>query len=527
MKNSLKIIYLICIFVLITLGIIFQVFALKNNLYFISGDECHTILGSYLNIKALFTEFLQGTNVLPLYKCLYHYLYKFFGLNWLFFRIPSLFAGILSLFLFTNVLKITFKNKLLIIFCLFTFVFNHTIIHNSFTIKPYMYELVLTLILFKSADYLINKKSDYTTKELILYTLSSLFIVFFSLPSIVLIELYWGIVFIKNLIERNRANLIKLIIFQFFTALFIISEYLMYIHLMREDSALKTLWLLDFYIKPTSLNAINALINQIYFYYVQMDSSTPHIMPAYMLICFLLLFIIGIGVYISQLFRKTAASEQKYTGLLIITPVLTFIVLSLFGIYPFCNRLIIFLIPLIIIIMYKIFDTTTENKNLNTFKTVFIILLFLLHIFYLNKYNILTHEITNHDESDKVKIRMDFLNGLSENDLVITTDNCTTQCIKKNMMRMDDLAKFEVKNGDLYANWMNKNTKEYTENVNFSDIIKGKDIVYVIDFLYQDLLYGQFKKNGFCLIKKSEDLYPDMADYKIFEKASKGNCIDN
>lgn len=93
-------IFKISVIFIISLGIFLRLMAYYHLGYNIIGDECHSVYGSILPIKDLFTKFIQGTNFLPLYRCLLSFLYNIAGINWPLFKLPSVIASICSIFVF-------------------------------------------------------------------------------------------------------------------------------------------------------------------------------------------------------------------------------------------------------------------------------------------------------------------------------------------------------------------------------------------------------------------------------------------
>ena len=68
--------YYFVITILFIIGFTFRILSLINNGYCIIGDECHSLYGSFVSYHDIFFKFIQGTNFLPLYRCLIKFIYK-------------------------------------------------------------------------------------------------------------------------------------------------------------------------------------------------------------------------------------------------------------------------------------------------------------------------------------------------------------------------------------------------------------------------------------------------------------------
>ncbi len=284
--------YYFVITILFIIGFTFRILSLINNGYCIIGDECHSLYGSFVSYHDIFFKFIQGTNFLPLYRCLIKFIYKIWGLNFPIYKIFSLIAEFISFFLFFKLLEKVYKNKLLIIFCVVLYCFNYSYIYFSHYIKPYSYDLLCMLLLLNLV--FSNSINKINLKKLILYIFISLIMVYSSLPAIVTIEIFSFLLLLKNIIYKNLENFFKIIIFQIFTIIFILINYFSYIIQMKTDDGLKTQWLSDlYYFAPTSFKALNSIIHFIFFEYQFSDKFIVSMLPNSILLSILILFLIG------------------------------------------------------------------------------------------------------------------------------------------------------------------------------------------------------------------------------------------
>ncbi len=284
--------YYFAIILLFIIGFAIRIISLINNRYYMIGDECHSLWGSFVPLHDIFFNFIQGTNFLPLYRCLMKFIYKIWGLDFTVYKLFSLLAEFLSFFLFFRLLEKVFKNKLLIVFCLFLYCFNYSYIHFSHYIKPYSYDLFCMLLMLNLV--LGNSLDKINPKKLILCILGSLIMVYSSITSIVIIEIFSFLLLLKNFIYKNSENIIKIIIFQIFTLTFILVNYYSYIIQMQADDGLKEQWMSNlYYFTPNSFKALNSIIHFIFFQHEFFDSRITAMLPHGVLLFILILFLIG------------------------------------------------------------------------------------------------------------------------------------------------------------------------------------------------------------------------------------------
>lgn len=221
--------------ILIVLGIILRLIIYRNSGYNVNGDECHSIYGSMSSIKDLFFRFDEGANFLPLYRCLLSLFINIYGVNWPLLKLPSVISSIGSIFVFYQILKNVFKNKLLIAGALSLFCVNYTIILYTVKIKPYASDVLIVLLIIYLTILLYKKANlqDLSYGKTIIYAVFASICCFFSVPAIIYVQFsYFGIL-IKNLDEKRWGNLSKLLIFEFIVGNSVVFEYFTYIRQMK------------------------------------------------------------------------------------------------------------------------------------------------------------------------------------------------------------------------------------------------------------------------------------------------------
>lgn len=155
---------------LIIFGIIIRIVVFNNFSYFLSMDECHSLLKIKESFVYILTTYVEGANFLPGYKIILKILYKIFGFNWFIFKIPSLIAGIASVFLFLSLCLKAFKNKYLVIPALLILSLSCSLIYYCSNIKPYTFDILFTLMIINSAINLQFKGVEkFLTKTKLFY----------------------------------------------------------------------------------------------------------------------------------------------------------------------------------------------------------------------------------------------------------------------------------------------------------------------------------------------------------------------
>ncbi len=473
-KNSDTLFYFIAWFVIIV-SIALRITAFFNNYNIVAPDECHSLSDiENASFIGLFSRYIQGANFLQFYRILFKCLYLFNGFNFTVLKFPALIAGILSIFVFFNILLKLFKHKLIIISALAVFAFNFNLIYYSVQIKPYALDILLFLILINTAFYISNnyKTSTIPNKKLVYYILTSIFITFSSLVNIVNMQIFWGLLFIQNIIQKNIPNIKKYILYEIITVPVILLNYFLYIKQMQTSDGLENQWLTNFYFKPDCLDALNTLVHFSFFNFFWFDKTFTTVLPDKILITYLLLFCAGVLLFIINAVKNS----DKYFGLFITTPVLFFLLLSFLNIYPFTNRPILFLIPLFIIIPFKILD----NKYLNIFSVVLLIFFFN----YLYRLGDLNRYITNIEQSNKFKQSILELNRREPDSIIISTEQVCINCLNNKNIIVIDKNNSKIKSDNIYLTIFNKKDKTFQNDIPLKELLNNKKNVY---FAYNDI----------------------------------------
>lgn len=514
--------YIIFVSLIFIFGIILRVLLLNANAYNIVVDECHSLFHiDSFTYKDLFFKFMEGANFLPGYHFLLKIIHSLFGYNFLLLKVPSLLLGIFSIFIFYRVIKQSFNNSFIVMSALFIFATNYNLIYYSTQIKPYIFDVCIVLIILNSAFYICKhyQEEKIPIAALTKYIIFSILFCYTSLTSIVILELYWVIFFIIWYFKKSK-NIINALIFQFFISIFIIFEYFAFIIQIHYGTSLKDQWLNNgFYFNPSSLDAKNSLIHFSHFNFYWFDKDLTYHLPSFVIILYIVLFFLGVISFLIPILKK----EHDIKGLFIITPFLLFITLSFLYIYPFCNRLIIFLIPFFIIIELKVFDI--KNNKILKYCASFI-LLFIIFIYcrYVNELYQIRGNIENSKISENTYSLIKELENENNDKVIISSEDICTVCLNtKSIMYVDinksiinkNTQQLFISNPKQINDFNNKNM------TSLSNIIQKKQtIIYTFKLVNEknnesEIISEAIKNLGY---KQISENYLSFTDSKIFKR---------
>ncbi len=341
------------IYILFVLLIIFFGIFVRTKVYLLNApfwvDECmmsHSFIDR--NIWGIFNPLDCGQKSPPLFLFCTFIIVKLFGFNEYSFRLIPFLSSISSLIAFYFLLKQFLKNKFCILLGLYLFAISVQSIYYAAEFKSYSLDILVCIILLLSYKYIHLKNLSF--KKTILYTFISVIFVLFSYTAGIIIPAMLA----AKCIEEKKISVNAVLIL-----LGIIG---IYIHFRLSDiytnNFMKSFWFNDFFICSRIINSFSFLFNNYTFYFK---------------ICFPILFCIG--------FYTLYKEKNNYLFLfsfLFIIPVIT----SLIKMYPFENRLVLYMLPILIILIVKSLESKViKNDTARILIKEFVcILLFLLVI---------------------------------------------------------------------------------------------------------------------------------------------------
>lgn len=249
-------------------------------------------------------------------------------------------CGILSIGIFYLICKELFNTKKAVLIALILFGVNKVLIDYSFEFKPYSVDVFVSLLLvlfFMNLDL-----SKISCKKLITFAFGISLAIWFSFTSIFVIAAGFLNLLVRNFKKENIKKFLILILPLFISMLLYFRLFVL--NVQGNGHGLAGFWDNNFVAMNLS-NFFSLFVQNLsYFFY-----------PAK-----LLLFIVILLAYGIILFYKSRESKGINFVNIALLIFVFLVVASMFHIYPFSQRLIIFLIPFFIILIVK----PADNKEI-------------------------------------------------------------------------------------------------------------------------------------------------------------------
>jgi hypothetical protein len=296
-------------------------------------------------------------------------------------RLFPFISYLISIFLFSKILIILFKNngKQYLFFGLTFFLFNTMLIYYSSELKQYMVDVLCVLTLY----YFYLKKYNNSNNRNYLLIVSGIFSIFLSnITPVFLFSI--GLCMLCDLITKKEKKIYPIVIvYAFWITTFVIFYFnFIYKHPIRDVMLL--FW-------RGSFMPNNPLNKDFYIFLILKAKLIFFNLLSYGYLGFVLLPVLYV-FGIKKLLKSKNYNILILTGL----PIFIHLILSSFKLYPFSQRLLLYNIPLLIIIItygYKYF-IKKNNKLLNYTKSISLfLLLFCLINLILAKYPFEKEEI--------------------------------------------------------------------------------------------------------------------------------------
>lgn len=313
-------------------------------------DECalawNIKFKSYAELFGIL-RFLQVTP--PLFSVATKALTQFFGFSELVFRFIPFVCGCLSIILFYFLCNKSFNNKFTIVCAVFLFAINQRLINFSFEFKPYSIDVFMTIVCLL---FFANMNIEKLTK--IKVFLSGLFLAFVPWFSFVSVFTLGG-GFLNLLLTDIKKNLPKKVAL---TLPFLLSV-LIYLSIYLFKNYTGTHMVSDWQDYFVTLNPVK-------FIYLLAESIRYLMFPIKLILFAIILFFTGIFLFYRENFKVFKICFLSF---------FCFLVASFFHIYPFSNRVILFLTPIYLLFMLKPLDLVSIKKKLKSLLLIILILL--------------------------------------------------------------------------------------------------------------------------------------------------------
>lgn len=288
----------------------------------------------------------------PFFMAATKFLTKFFGFSEKVFRLIPFLAGCLSIIGFYFLSKKTLNTKFSILMAVFLFAINQRLITYCFEFKQYSTDVFFAIILLL---FFINLKIECLSKtKILLCGLMLAFVPWFSYVSVFIMA--GG--FLTLLFRDFKKDLFKKAVL----ILPVLISGLVYLKIYMVDNynttGMVAYWN-NYFIKLNPLSFVHLFIESLKYLFFSVK---------YVLVL-LVLMICGAGIYYRQ--------KVSFINIFVLS-FLSLVLASVFRIYPFGERLILFIIPIYILLIVKPFDLISFNGIKNKIKSLILIALILI-----------------------------------------------------------------------------------------------------------------------------------------------------
>lgn len=280
-------------------------------------------------------------------------------------RLFPLIAGIVSLFLFYKVADFNLDKKGTLI-ALGLFALSDPLIYYSSELKQYSTDVMVLLIILLMTYLVIEKKSNW---HFILFAVIGTILIWFSHPALLTLPAIGISLGIYYWVKKDKKSFIKLLCV---TAVWLLSFSILYFVTLRflaHDRFMENYWSQDFLPR----NPFSKTINFVDWYLENTFGIFQYPTGLFFSGIACLAFVIGVVS-----FYRT----KKLKLLILYSPIIITAVASLLRKYPFENRLILFLVPIILLIIGEGIKEFFNYKLVNTkLLGILVLILIFMHPF--------------------------------------------------------------------------------------------------------------------------------------------------
>ena len=359
MKNKKYIFYILIITLVFLLGAYFRI---KAYLFVrpIWIDECWLFFNIYeLSYTELFGALKHAQSAPPIFLVISKFMISQFGIKETVFRFLPLVSSLISIPVFYKFSKIFLEKKISIILANILFAINIQLITYSQEFKQYSSDVLITMLLFILLYKISIRK--ITFKQMLLYATLTIICPLISLPSYFIFS-GW---FLRELLKSKKENIIKLFMIQLPMLLITIPYYLF---ALKKQRLFMMTYVYEYwkntFITTNLQDNINLLITNFNFFFHPCNNTLAQI----------ILLLVGFSIFMIQ--------KNKEVCKLLFFPLIPIFICSVLKLYPTHERIILYLIPGLIVLMIKCIDFITLKHKLYS---CFIAIIF---IFAFGNYNL-------------------------------------------------------------------------------------------------------------------------------------------
>lgn len=307
------------------------------------GDEGAIVLNLYdKSYSDLFFPLNYEQQAPPFFLIISKFILMKYGLNEVMLRLVPYLSSVISLILFYLLCSKIFKNHISTVVATFLFAFNIPLVEFSQILKPYSSDSLFAILIMLVILTLDLGKMN--VKKIIFLSFLTVLNFWCAYSTVIFTFSYALLFLIKNFLSKDYVKLKYSAIFAGVNLLGIIIYYFTNLHKAVSSKYLLSFWANNYGFLP---NTYKEFMNLIHFMF-NMNNLEGLILTS-------VLFVFG--AYF--LFKN-----NSFKFWIVMSPILSTMLLGLFHLYPFADRLIIFLIPNFVIIIASSLDFAVSKKNL-------------------------------------------------------------------------------------------------------------------------------------------------------------------
>lgn len=469
---------------IILFGVILRIKVYTANLPFWVDEDAFLLdLANVFSGKEPFWSGLKNQYSMPVLNILLFFIYKFFNFSELPMRFIPFISSVISLCVFTVFVKNIIKTPFLFLIPLFFTAVNTNLLFVSQYCKFYSTDFLIFILI---SIAILNYKYDrQDKKQIIKYSFFALIACLSAISAMFYITGIFTVLLLKILVSKNKTDFKNLLLFSLPSLTFMFFYVFELINRHENMAYLTEYWHNNGSYFPFSKDDVINLFQ--YHTGININDFTYYSL----IIC----LIFGVFLLLKTCFLL---------GLILLSPVIIMLLLALFDIYPFKDRLTLYLYPLFIILLFSSADFykyNQLNKKLIIIPSFCIILL----IFSFSRVDFsYLKEIYLNPDYYKMSYAREFYNHL----------------------------KTQYKTGDLiYSKGRNASLRIYDYNNNIIDFSNDVEEVLPFDKFYQTLdfkrtvhAYFNFSnQNDYEYLKEKADIINTINDNGgIYVKFKKG-----
>jgi len=354
--------------VILVFAVVLRVLSyLQNNPFW--GDEANLVIPllqhTYKNILFSYEEL--GELAPPFFMFAEKIMINLLGLSEYSVRIIPLVSGIFSCGIFYLIVDKLLEKKSSKLFALIVFAVSFPLIHMSGFYKPYSSDVAISLF----ALYFLAFKFDFKDKNFgacFLASLLCLICFLSSFQSVFMIFSCLAVLFVHNCVfAKDKSATKSILTVSLLNLFYMLIYYFGFLQKIRNEDHLHYLWANDYSFFPISYRDYGQLTD-----YLFVNGSYWGVSPKSFIVLAGIILFMGVAAFAFDIFTKKD-SKTIYNAMLVFTPIIGVMFAGIISLYPFANRLILSLLPLMFIIISKSLEFEFKKLGI-VYKALFVVL---------------------------------------------------------------------------------------------------------------------------------------------------------